>query len=381
MSRLVLFLALAVFAMGTSEFMLAGVLPAIAEDLSVTVGSAGALVSGFAAGMVIGAPLTAALARRWPPRAALLDFLAVFAAAHVVGALTTNFSVLLATRVIAALANAGFLAVAFTVAVSTAGAGRGARALSVLLAGTTVAMVVGVPAGALVGAEAGWRATFWVVAVLCVPPFLAIALSGPLRASGGVAGPVALRFELEVLRKPAVASLLVLTALVNAGTFGVLTYLGVLTASTLPERWVPLVLMVFGAGACAGITSVGRYADARPWRLLGTCVPALVIAWVALAIGGTTPMALIPLAGIAGLLAFAVGGTLISMSVTAATGAPTMAGAYATAALNVGAVVGPAAAGAALSGVGASGPAWFAAAAAALAAVGAGVLGRAQRVR
>ena len=112
-----LLLGLAVFAQGTSEFMLSGLVPDIARDLGVSVPAAGALTSAFAAGMVVGAPLVAGLARRWPRRGALLAFLVVFLAVHVVGALTGSFAVLLATRVVGAFANAGFLAVALVAAV------------------------------------------------------------------------------------------------------------------------------------------------------------------------------------------------------------------------------------------------------------------------
>lgn len=109
-------LAMAVFAMGTSEFMLAGLLPGIASDLDVSVGTASVLTSAFAIGMMVGAPLVAALARNWPRRSSLLGFVLAFAAAHAVGAITTSFPVLVATRVVAALANAGFIAVALTAA-------------------------------------------------------------------------------------------------------------------------------------------------------------------------------------------------------------------------------------------------------------------------
>ncbi len=109
-------LGLAVFAQGTSEFMLAGLVPDIARDLGVSVPTAGTLTSAFAVGMIVGAPVAALLGRRRPSRQSLLVFLGVFLAAHVVGALTSDFSVLLATRVVAALANAGFLAVGLTAA-------------------------------------------------------------------------------------------------------------------------------------------------------------------------------------------------------------------------------------------------------------------------
>jgi DHA1 family chloramphenicol resistance protein-like MFS transporter len=143
-------LAVAVFAMGTSEFMLAGLVPDIASDLDVSVGTAGTLTSAFAAGMIVGAPLVAALARDWPVRGSLLAFVATFAAAHAVGAVTTSFPVLFASRVVAALANAGFLAVALTAAAALVPPDRKGRALAVLLSGTTVATVAGVPAGAAV---------------------------------------------------------------------------------------------------------------------------------------------------------------------------------------------------------------------------------------
>ncbi|MET9325338.1 MFS transporter [Tsukamurella sp. NPDC003166] len=368
MPRLVLFLALAVFAMGTSEFMLAGVLPALADDLAVAPSAAGSLVSAFAVGMVVGAPVTAALARRWPPRSALLGFLALFAAAHVVGALAASLPVLLGTRVVAAFANAGFLAVAFTVAAAAVGPDRRARALSMLLAGTTVAMVAGVPAGAGVGAAAGWRVLFWAVALLCVPPFLAILGTAHLDSIDG--GRRSLRTELAALYDGRTATMLVLTALVNAGTFGVLTYLAVPVAEVLSAAWIPLVLMLFGAGACAGVALVGRVADARPRALLAAGAPLLVGAWVMLASGGRDPLLLLAIVPLSGLLAFAVGGTLIALSIGSASAtAPTMAGSYATAALNVGAVAGPIGAGAALDRLGGiAGPAGFAAAVTAIAA-------------
>lgn len=174
-------LAVAVFAMGTSEFMLAGLVPAIAASLDVSVGAAGLLTSTFAVGMVVGAPLMAALARRWPARASLLSFVLVFAAAHVVGALTTSFAVLLVTRVLAALANAGFLAVALSTAAALVATDRKGRALAVLLSGTTVATVAGVPGGAALGTLLGWRATFWAIALLCLPAAVGVVKGIPPR--------------------------------------------------------------------------------------------------------------------------------------------------------------------------------------------------------
>ncbi|CAM5734100.1 Chloramphenicol resistance protein OS=Streptomyces fumanus OX=67302 GN=GCM10018772_39050 PE=4 SV=1 [Streptomyces fumanus] len=193
-------LALAVFAMGTSEFMLAGLVPDIASELDVTVGTAGVLTSAFAVGMVVGAPLVAALARDRPRRAGLLGFVLAFAAAHAVGALTTSFPVLFATRVVAALANAGFLAVALTTAATLVPPGKKGRALAVLLSGTTVATIAGVPGGSVLGALLGWRAAFWAVAALCLPAALGILKGIPAgRATAGATDGPALRAELARL--------------------------------------------------------------------------------------------------------------------------------------------------------------------------------------
>ncbi|MCR6490450.1 MFS transporter [Amycolatopsis sp. OK19-0408] len=346
------FLALAVFAMGTSEFMLAGLVPAVAAALDVSLAQAGYLTSAFAVGMVVGAPLMAALARRWPPRTALLGFLVVFVAAHILGAVTTSFAVLLGTRVVAAVANAGFLAVAITVATRF---GPPGRALAVLLGGTTVACIAGVPGGALLDAAFGWRSAFWVVAALCVPAFAAV-WRIPDTPAGGVSG---LRAEFRELRP--LAPVLLRAALVNAATFGVFTYLAPLSEGLAPA---PVVLAAFGLGCFAGVTAAGRLADRWPGRVLAVGGSLLLAGWIVLAL---VPAALVVLAFTQGALSFAVGGTLITRILSRATGAPTMAGSYATAALNVGAAAGPVLAGVALGTVG---PYWVAAALVTAAGVG-----------
>ncbi|MGH8965714.1 MAG: MFS transporter, partial [Actinomycetes bacterium] len=159
-------LGTAVFAQGTSEFMVAGLVPDIASDMSVSIPDAGLLTSAFAVGMAVGAPFMALLAIRWPRRLALVAFLAAFVLAHVVAAMATSFEALVATRVVGALANAGFLAVGLATVTSIVPPDAKGRALAVLLAGTTIACVAGVPAGAFLGALWGWRSAFWAVSLL-----------------------------------------------------------------------------------------------------------------------------------------------------------------------------------------------------------------------
>ncbi|MFG2493486.1 Cmx/CmrA family chloramphenicol efflux MFS transporter [Streptomyces caniferus] len=378
-------LRLAVFAQGTSEFMLSGLLPDIARDLHISVSAAGSLTSAFAVGMAIGAPLMAMLSMRWSRRRALLTFLVTFLLVHVVGALTTHYAVLLATRVLAALANAGFLAVALTTAAAMVPPDAKGRATSVLLGGTTLACVAGVPAGALLGELWGWRSAFWAVALVSLPAVLAILRSVPdgRAAHSADRGPGA-RGELCALRSPRLVVILLLGALVNGATFCTFTYLAPLVTGVtgFGAGWVPAVLALFGLGSFVGVSCAGRLADTRPVPLLVSGGAALLLGWTVLALTAGSPVAALVLFFVQGALSFAVGSTLVSQVLYAATGAPTLGGGFATAALNVGAATGPWCGGAAITaGLGYRSPLWVSALLTALALVLAGVTHGARRRR
>jgi DHA1 family chloramphenicol resistance protein-like MFS transporter len=354
-------LALAVFAMGTSEFMLAGLVPDIATSLDVSVGNAGLLTSAFAVGMIVGAPSMAAFARRWPTRTALLGCVVVFALCHVVAATTPSFSVLFATRVVAAVANAGFLAVALSTATGLVAPNQKGRALAVLLSGTTIATVAGVPAGALLGTALDWRATFWAIAALCVPAAVGTLFGFHGRTKPALEGSdpaVSLVLELSQLRAPRLVIAMLLGALVNGGTFAAFTFLAPVVTETagLDEVWVPVALVLFGIGSFGGVTIAGRLSDRHPRLILGVAPPLLLFGWLALALVATHPLLLLILALVQGVLAFVVGSTLIARVLYAASEAPAMGGSYATAALNIGAAAGPAIAAVALTGSSDLGP-------------------------
>ncbi len=354
-------LALAVFVMGTSEFMLAGLVPAISHELDVPVGSAGLLTSAFAVGMVIGAPAMAAFARGWPLRRTLVGCLALFAVCHVVGAMTSVFELLLATRVLSALANAGFLAVALRTATLLVPPPRGGPP-PVLLSGTTIATITGVPAGAVLGSALSWRATFAAVALLCLPALVGILRGVPktiqhTRLGATTSPPVtaptpapflrntpSLRTELALLGTPRLALAMTLAALVNAGTFAVFTFLApiVTEIAGLPRAAVPLALVLFGLGSFLGVTIAGRFSDHHTGSLLAVGAPLLLGGWILLAAVACQPVALLILVFVQGTLSFGVGSTLVALVLSTAAGAPTMGGSYATAALNLGAVIGPA---------------------------------------
>ncbi|MFD5112323.1 Cmx/CmrA family chloramphenicol efflux MFS transporter [Streptomyces sp. NPDC058391] len=355
-------LGLAVFAQGTSEFMLSGLGPDIASDLRVSLPAVGALTSAFAVGMIIGAPLMAMMSLRWSRRRALLVFLVVFLLVHILGAVTTSYAVLLVTRFVGALANAGFLAVALVAATGLVEPDAKGRATSTLLGGITLACVVGVPAGALLGQLWGWRSAFWAVAVLSVPAVIAILRAVPAGAPDS--SRTSARGQLRSLREPRLLVTLLLGALVNGATFCSFTYLAPLLTSVtgLGSVWVPTMLALFGLGSFVGVTVGGRMADVRPAQLLVTGGVVLPAGWVVFAVSAGNPVATLVLVFVQGALSFAVGSTLISQVFYVATGAPALAGGFATAAFNVGAAIGPWLGGIAIgAGLGYRSPLWVSA--------------------
>lgn len=358
MPFVILLLAIAVFAQGTSEFMLAGLLPAIADDFAISIPQAGLLTSAFAVGMIVGAPLMAAVTRQWSPRVSLSGFLAVFILMHVIGASTDDFTILFISRIAAAVANAGFLAVTLSTVSALVPAERTARALSVILGGTTLALVAGVPGGAVIGSLLGWRAALWGVAVLSVPALIAVLLVTPTR-SVSAERPVPLGQELAALKHPRLLMSLGLGALVNAATFCAFTYLAAVVtgAAGLSETVVPAVLAVFGVGSFVGVAAAGRFGDRHASLMLTAGGGTLLVGWGVFAVLASLPVALFALAFVQGALSFAVGSTLIAASIRAAASAPTMSGSFATASLNIGAAGGPILGGLAYaSAAGATGP-------------------------
>lgn len=355
MPLLVPVLALAIFAQGTSEFMLAGLLLPLSADLDVDPSTAALLTSAFAVGMVIGAPIMAVFASRWAPRRTLVLLLLAFIAAHAVGALVSSFWVLLVSRVFAALAYAGFLAIALATVRVIVEPAQTTRAVAVLLAGTTLATIVGVPAGAVLANAHGWRSTFWAVVLLCLPAVVALLRDRTLVAVAR-SPRIAVRGELAELRRRPVLVAVVMAVVVNAATFGVFTLLAVIgTDAGVGDSWIPPLLAAFGVGAFLGVSATGRWAAGieRTWIRVGAVATTAV--WIVFAACVDAVPGVFIGAAAGGMLSFAVGSALIARIVGQASGAPVLGGAYATAALNLGAFAGPVVAGMAYARNGAAG--------------------------
>ncbi len=339
--KLVYVLAAGIFLLGTTEFMIAGLLPEMSADLGVSVPRTGLLISGFAVGMVIGAPAMAALTLRLPRRTTLVSALVVFAAGHVLAALTTSFAVLLTARVVTAVATGAFWAVAAVAVTAAAGEAARARALGVLVGGLTVANVAGVPLGAVLGQALGWRAPFWALAILSSAAVVGVVVSVPAQAAEHPAprlGP-----ELVAFRDPRLWAVLLTAALAQAGVFGAFSYVSPLLTDLagLPDAAVPLVLAVFGVGALIGSVTGGRLGDAHPRATVTVGLAGTATVLAGLALLAQVPGAAVVLLAALGLSAFAVVAPLTARVLALAGNAPTLASATATSAFNLGNAFGP----------------------------------------
>ncbi|WP_371402328.1 MFS transporter [Kribbella sp. NBC_00662] len=335
-------LGLSIFAQGTSELMLAGLLPELATDLQVSIPRAGLLISAFALGMLVGAPVLAVLTLTWSRRTALLAFLTVFALTHIAGGLTPNYTVLLVTRIVGAFVYAGFWSVAAVTVMSLVSSDTRARAMSIVTGGLTVATIVGLPLGTVLGQHLGWRSAFWTVAGLCVLAMVGVVATVPGDRPNPATAP-RLADELRVLVNARLWLAFGTTALVTATILVVFSYLApLLTQITgLPASAVPGVLALYGLGSFIGITVGGRFADALPFHTLFISITGLVILSALLAVVTSTPVAAVAVIALLGGFGFAANPALNARVFSLAGEAPTLATATNFSAFNVGITVGP----------------------------------------
>jgi MFS transporter, DHA1 family, chloramphenicol resistance protein len=337
-------LALTVFCLGTSEFMLAGLLPPIASDLDVSIPQAGLLISGFALGMLFGAPVMAMVTLRLPRKVTLIGAATVFAAAHVLSATAGSFGVLMLSRVVAAVACATFWAVAAVTVVSVVAPSATARGMAVLLGGLSLANIAGVPLGTWVGEHVGWRGAFLAIGALTVVATLATLWKVPETSDRSHSRTTreVLRAEVAGLRGRRLWVALGTTAAFQAAVFGTFSYLAPLLTdvSGLSTGVVPLVLLVFGVGSFLGLNVGARFADRS---LLGNIAVSLVLTAAALGllvlISGT--VAVVAAVFLFGATAFSMASALNARVFLFAGAAPTLASAVNVSAFNLGNTAGP----------------------------------------
>ena len=328
-------LAVASFGIGTTEFIIMGLLPNVAHDLDVTIPTAGFLVSGYAFGVAFGAPLVAIATARMPRKTALLLLMGIFIVGNLGCAFAPTYALLMAARIVTSFAHGAFFGIGSVVARNLVPAQRKAQAVAIVFSGLTLANVLGVPFGTAIGQAMGWRFPFLIVTVIGIAAAAAIAAFLP---SGLVGSSNRIAAEFGTLRQPRVLLPMAISVLSSISLFSVFTYIAPLleNVSGLSPHAVTVALLLFGVGITIGNLVGGRLAD---WRLIGTILGAFAGVAAILAVFTWTSHAAVPAMitlFVWGALTFAVASPLQVWVVEAAVDAPNLAATLNQGAFNLG---------------------------------------------
>lgn len=254
-------LTLSAFAIGTTEFVIVGLVPTIAQDLGVTLPSAGLLVSLYALGVAVGAPVLTALTGRWNRKMVQLSLMALFILGNVLAWMAPNYGSLITARVLTGLAHGVFFSIGSTIATSLVAKEKEASAIAIMFTGLTVALVTGVPLGTFIGQTFGWRATFLTVAALGAIALIGSAFLVPKNLKQSA--PATLRQQLEVITHPRLLLVYAMTAIGYGGTFTAFTFLTPILQDVtgFAPGMVSLLLLLYGVSVATGNIWGGKLAD------------------------------------------------------------------------------------------------------------------------
>lgn len=329
-------LALGGFGIGTTEFVAMGLLPDIATGFGITEPTAGHVISAYALGVVVGAPVIAALTARWPRKALLLTLMAVFTLGNVASMLAPTYATLVTARFVTGLPHGAFFGIAALAAAHLMGPQNRAKAVAYVLCGLTVATVLGVPLASWLGQALGWRSAFGLVVGVGLVTMAAqwAWLPEQLRAMH-VTSPLT---ELGALRRPQVWLAVLVGMIGFGGMFAVCTYISTTMTDVtgLPRSLVPVALMVFGLGMVVGNLIGGRLADISVVRALYLALGSLAVLLAAFSLGSHSPWTALPLLFGVGVAGSAVGPALQTRLMDVAHDAQALAAALNHSALNVG---------------------------------------------
>jgi DHA1 family inner membrane transport protein len=293
------------FGIGVTEFVIMGLLMQISADLGVSIPATGLLISGYALGVFVGAPILTIATRKLPRKTTLIALMIIFTIGNLACALAPGYGWLMAARIVTALAHGTFFGVGSVVATGLVAPDKRASAIAIMFTGLTAATLLGVPFGAWLGLEFGWRSTFWAVTGIGVLATIILSIFVP--SSKETEAPGRLRDEVATLARPQVLMGLAMTVLGFAGVFAVFTYIQpILTQVTgFSKEAVSPILLVFGGGLAVGNLLGGRLADRRLMpAVLGT-LAALAVVLGLMTFGIHSKVATVAFAGLLGVAAFA----------------------------------------------------------------------------
>ncbi len=327
-------LAVAAFGIGTSEFIIMGLLPNLAESFQVSIPKAGALVTGYALSVTVGAPLVAIATAKLERKLALLLLMGVFTLGNLACAVAPSYSLLLMARVLTALCHGAFFGIGSVVAANLVPRNQRAQAIALMFSGLTLANVLGVPAGTALGQAFGWRAAFWAIVPIGITAATAVFFLVPAQSPGSSR----LVHEFRVLRNPRVLLVLAMSALGSASLFCVFTYIAptLETITGVSPHGVTLVLLLFGVGITVGNLLGGALSDWRPMQFLVGALLTLLLSLACLYYAEPFVIPMVASVLVWGGLQFAAGAPLQSRIVDQAAAAPNLASTLNQGAFNLG---------------------------------------------
>ncbi|MEU6204010.1 MFS transporter [Micromonospora musae] len=359
-------LAIGAFGIGLTEFVIMGLLPEVAADFAVTEPVAGWLISGYALSVAIGGVALTAAVTRLPRKQVLLGLMVLFIVGNLLSAVADSYSMMMVGRVVAALCHGAFFGIGAVVAAGLVAPARRAGAIAMTFAGLTIANVLGVPFGTLLGQHLGWRSTFWAITAIGVVALIGLVLLVPRRPAGTADAPTGgLRGELRAFTHPQVWLSLAITILGFGGMFGAFTYIAytLTEVSGFASSSVPWLLVLFGVGLFAGNLLAGRAADTSLSRTLVVVLTALTVVLAAFALTAGNKASTIAALVLMGGFGFATVPPLQMRIMHYAQQAPTLASGANIAAFNVGNALGAWVGGLTIAaGLGYTSPIWAGAA-------------------
>ena len=332
-------LTFSTFCIGTSEYVIMGLLSEIAKDLNITIPQAGALVSMYAMGVVVGAPVLAILTMKISRKKTLLSLIVMFIIGNILCAVSPNYSFLMVARVLAALCHGTFFGIASVVASEMSGENKRSQAIAIVFMGVSLANILGVPVGTYIGEKFGWRATFWLVSTIGILAILALIKSIPANLampSGDVIG------EFKILRHRRVFIPLILSVLTSASLFTIFTYIDPIlqNVTMVNKATVVKVLFLMGAGLTIGTFIGGKLGDKSLIKSLISMMIIMIMIQIIMLYVNTK---LIPM--ISDLIAWSIAGFAVcpmlqSLVVEQAKGAPNLASTFNQSSFNLGNAIG-----------------------------------------
>lgn len=327
-------LAIAAFGIGTSEFIIMGLLPSLAKNFSISIPRAGMLVSGYALSVTLGAPAVALATAKIERKSALLLFMSIFVLGNFFCAIAPTYGLLMAARITTALCHGAFFGTGSIVAANMVPRHRRSQAISIMFAGLTLANVMGVPAGTALGQAYGWRASFWAIVPIGILAGTAILWLVPRQE----ATPGGILQEFAILKRPQVLLVLGMSVMSSASLFCVFTYIAptLQTITGVSPQATTIVLFIFGIGITIGNLLGGWLSDRSQ---MGTIIGGMMVLLATLAVLFFSEQYLLPAIGVIllwGLVQFVAGSPLQSRIVDQASGAPNLASTLNQGAFNLG---------------------------------------------